>query len=111
LSSLNYDSVVKYKKLTSTTPVLRDIAFVVGDEVTNADIVKTIKKCADKNILKDTNLFDIYKGENIGEGKKSLAYRISLQDDNKTLTDAEIEAEVNKIKDGLVKNIQGLVLR
>lgn len=40
-----------------------------------------------------------------------MAYRIILQDDTKTLTDSEIEAEVKKIKDGLVKNISGLTLR
>lgn len=111
LKNVNYTSVTKYKKLPATTPVLRDIAFVVGDETTNADIIKAIKKSADKNILKGISLFDVYKGENIGEGKKSLAYRIALQNDLKTLTDSEIEAEVKKIKDGLLKNIEGLMLR
>ena len=111
LKNINYDSVVKYKKLPNTTPVLRDIAFVTDDSVTNSDIIKVIKKVSDKNIFKGANLFDIYKGENIGEGKKSLAYRITLQDEAKTLTDSEIEAEVNKIKQGLINNIQGLNLR
>lgn len=111
LKNLNYGNVVKYKKLPSTTPVLRDIAFVVEDSTTNAQILKTIKKVSDKNIFKGANLFDIYKGENIGEGKKSMAYRITLQDEAKTLTDSEIETEINKIKAGLEKNIQGLLLR
>ena len=111
LANMNFNPVVKYKKLPNTTPVLRDIAFVVNDEVTNAEIIKVIKKVSDKNIFKEANLFDIYKGENIGDGKKSLAYRITLHDTQKTLTDAEIENEVNKIKQGLEKNIQDLVLR
>ena len=111
LANMNFNPVVKYKKLPNTTPVLRDIAFVVNDEVTNAEIIKVIKKVSDKNIFKEANLFDIYKGENIGDGKKSLAYRITLHDTQKTLTDVEIENEVNKIKQGLEKNIQDLVLR
>lgn len=111
LKNINFNNVVKYKKLPISTPVLRDIAFVVEDKTTDNDIMKTIKKVSDKNIFKGAKLFDIYRGENIGADKKSMAYRIILQDDKKTLTDSEIEAEVNKIKDGLVKNISGLTLR
>ena len=111
LKNINFNNVVKYKKLPISTPVLRDIAFVVEDRTTDMDIMKTIKKVSDKNIFKGAKLFDIYRGENIGLNKKSMAYRIILQDDTKTLTDGEIEAEVNKIKDGLVKNISGLTLR
>ena len=111
LKNINFNNVVKYKKLPISTPVLRDIAFVVENKTTDMDIMKTIKKISDKNIFKGAKLFDIYRGENIGADKKSMAYRIILQDDKKTLTDSEIEAEVNKIKDGLVKNIQGLMLR
>lgn len=111
LKNINFNNVVKYKKLPISTPVLRDIAFVVEDKTTDTDIMKTIKKVSDKNIFKGAKLFDIYRGENIGLNKKSMAYRIILQDDTKTLTDSEIEAEVKKIKDGLVKNISGLTLR
>lgn len=111
LKNINFNNVVKYKKLPISTPVLRDIAFVVEDKTTDMDIMKTIKKVSDKNIFKGAKLFDIYRGENIGLNKKSMAYRIILQDEKKTLTDSEIEAEVNKIKDGLVKNISGLTLR
>lgn len=111
LKNINFNNVVKYKKLPISTPVLRDIAFVVEDKTTDMDIMKTIKKVSNKNIFKGAKLFDIYRGENIGLNKKSMAYRIILQDEKKTLTDSEIEAEVNKIKDGLVKNISGLTLR
>ena len=111
LSNISNNTNTKYKKLPQTVPVLRDIAFVVNENVTDADIVKTIKKVSDKNIFKGARVFDIYKGDNIGENKKSVAYRISLQDETKTLTDEVIEAEINKIKQGLEKNIEGLMLR
>ena len=111
LSNLSHNTNVKYKKLPNTAPVLRDIAFAVNENITDADIIKVIKKVSDKNIFKGAKIFDIYKGENIGENKKSVAYRITLQDDNKTLTDEIIDSEIKKIKSGLEKNIEGLILR
>ncbi len=104
-------SVSKFKKLPVFGAVQRDIAFVVEKTVTNDEINKVIKKCADKNIFKSSKVFDIYEGEKIEEGKKSMAYRITLQDENQTLTDETIQAEINKIKLGLEKNIIGLTLR
>ena len=104
-------SVSKFKKLPVFGAVQRDIAFVVEKTVTNDEINKVIKKCADKNIFKSSKVFDIYEGENIEQGKKSMAYRITLQNENQTLTDETIQAEINKIKLGLEKNIIGLTLR
>lgn len=105
------ENTVRYKKLPQTTPVTRDIAFVADKDTLNADIVKAIKKSSDKNIFKGAKVFDIYEGENIGEGKKSMAYRITLQDENKTLTDEIIENEISKIKAGLEKSFAGLNFR
>ncbi len=101
----------KYKKLGVFGAVQRDIAFVAPKDLTNEQIDKVIKKSADKNIFKSAKVFDIYEGENIEENKKSFAYRITLQDDNRTLTDEIIQSEVNKIKSGLEKNIIGLKMR
>ena len=104
-------SVAKYKKLPVFGAVQRDIAFIAPKETTIETINKTIKKLADKNIFKSSKVFDIYEGENIEQNKKSFAFRITLQDENKTLTDDIIQGEINKIKLGLEKNIIGLVLR
>ncbi len=110
LSSVN-ESIVKFKKLSTTTAVQRDIAFVVDREVSVETINKTIKKIADKNLFRGSKVFDIFEGSNIEEGKKSMAFRITLQDENKTLVDEVIQGEINKIKTELEKNIQGLTLR
>ena len=83
----------------------------IGKNDTGEEVYKVIKKSADKNILKSVKVFDIYEGKGIDEGKKSLAFRVTLQDENKTLTDDIIQGEVNKIKSGLEKNIIGLILR
>ena len=104
-------STVKYKKLPVFGAVQRDIAFVAPKETTIEQINKAIKKVADKNIFKGSKVFDIYEGANIESGKKSLAFRITLQDENKTLTDEIIQGEINKIKAGLEKSIVGLSLR
>ncbi|MBQ4647362.1 MAG: phenylalanine--tRNA ligase subunit beta [Candidatus Gastranaerophilales bacterium] len=104
-------SISKYKKLSVFGSVQRDIAFITSKETTVEQINKAIKKVADKNIFKGSKVFDIYEGANIEEGKKSMAFRITLQDENKTLTDEIIQSEINKIKAGLEKNIIGLSLR
>ena len=104
-------TTVKYKKLPVFLPVTRDIAFAVDVNVTNETILKTIKKIADKNIFKGAKVFDIYQGEHIEAGKKSMAYRITLQDENQTLTDEVIDKEMTKIREGLVKSVAGLTLR
>lgn len=104
-------NLVKYKKLAVFPPVTRDIAFAINQDVTNEQILKVIKKNADKNIYKGAKVFDIYQGEHIEAGKKSMAYRITLQDENQTLTDEIIDKEMTKIREGLVKNIQSVVLR
>ena len=110
LSSIT-TSVAKYKTLPVFGAVQRDIAFACDKETTVEEINKIIKKSADKNIFKGSKVFDIYEGEGIADGKKSMAYRITLQDENKTLTDDIIQAEINKIKSSLEKNIIGLSLR
>ena len=79
--------------------------------MTNEAVLKAIKKIADKNIFKGAKVFDIYQGEHIEEGKKSMAYRITLQDENQTLTDEVIDKEMNKIREGLVKALPDVVLR
>lgn len=104
-------SVAKFKKLPVFGAVNRDIAILVDKNTTIEEINKAIKKTADKNIFKSSKVFDIYTGKGIEEDKKSLAFRITLQDENKTLTDETIQNEINKIKAGLEKAIVGLKLR
>ncbi len=111
LDNINEKAPTKYKKLPNSIPVIRDIAFKLDDGVSYETVMKTIKKVSNKNIFKGASLFDVYKGENIGENKKSMAFRITLQDETKTLVDSEIDFEINKIKEGLEKNIKGLMLR
>ncbi len=77
-------------------PVKRDFAFVVDAQVASADIVKAAA-AADKSLIADVSVFDVFEGESVGKGKKSLALEVTLQPREKTLTDAEIDAVAARI--------------
>ena len=85
----------KYKKLPKYPAVSRDIAMLVDDEVTVGSIEKIISQCSGK-ILEEVKLFDVYKGSQIPEGKKSVAYSISYRAPDRTLVDDEINSVFNK---------------
>ncbi len=82
--------------LPTTPPVYQDIALVVGEETTAAAVEATIIK-AGGNMLKGARLFDVYRGEPIPAGHKSLAYSLVYQADDRTLTDGEVAKVHQKI--------------
>ncbi|MBQ3642080.1 phenylalanine--tRNA ligase subunit beta [bacterium] len=104
-------TVVKYKPLAQFPEVQRDISFAIDDTVSNEQISLAIKKSADSKLFRGSNLFDIYQGEHIQEGYKSLAYRITLQNEEATLTDEQIDKEINTIKSGLMKKFPTISFR
>ncbi len=104
-------NTVKYKPLAQYPEVQRDISFAIEKDVTNEQIVLAIKKSADSKLFKKANLFDIYEGEHVQDGFKSMAYRITLQDTEKTLTDEVIDSQINAIKSGLMKKFPAISYR
>lgn len=86
---------IQYKALPKFPAVTRDMALIADDAVTVGEIEKIIKKCSGK-ILEDVKLFDVYKGEQIEKGKKSLAFSVIYRADDRTLTDDEISAVFDK---------------
>jgi len=77
-------------KLEALQPVNRDFAFVVDHGVTAAKLIRAIRD-ADKNLIREVTVFDVYEGKGIETGKKSIALNVTLQPTDKTFTDAEIE--------------------
>lgn len=77
-------------------PVRRDFAFVV-DEAVDAIAILRAAKGAEKALVADANVFDVYRGKGIADGKKSIAIEVTLQPKDKTLTEADIEAVAGKI--------------
>ncbi|MFT3729110.1 MAG: phenylalanine--tRNA ligase subunit beta [Terricaulis sp.] len=87
-------------------PLTRDFAFVVDDATPAADVVRAAFG-ADKQLITDVALFDVYRGERMAAGKKSLAIEVTLQPKEKTLTDADIEAVSAKIVSAVMKSTGG----
>ena len=76
--------------------VERDIAVVVDEKVTNGELISAIKSACGKHFF-ECELFDVYRSESLGENNKSLAYKIRLVSDDKTLTADEINAIIKKV--------------
>ena len=77
--------------------VRRDIAFSVPDTVTHQQVVSALNQ-AQEPLLHEIQLFDEYRGAELGEGARSLAYRLTLQSAAGTLTEKDIDAAVDKLK-------------
>ncbi|HCL90264.1 MAG TPA: phenylalanine--tRNA ligase subunit beta [Candidatus Atribacteria bacterium] len=97
----NIPSDVKYRVLPRYPSVQRDLALVVREEILSEDIIKTIKSI-DEKLIKKVTLFDIFKGKQIGDGYKSLAYSVIFQAEDRTLTDQEVENTYKKIREQLI---------
>lgn len=96
-------TVIKFKKLPQFPEIQRDIAFAINDDASYEKISQVIKKSCDNKLFKNSELFDIYRGEHIEQGFKSMAFRIKLQNPEATLTDEIIDSEMNKIRTGIQK--------
>jgi phenylalanyl-tRNA synthetase beta chain len=77
-------------------PVRRDFAFLLDEAVKAADVIRAARS-ADKTLIADVNVFDVFAGKALGEGRKSLAIEVTLQPREKTMTDEEIDAVAKKI--------------
>lgn len=82
--------------LSEFMPVHRDFAFIVAEEVAAGDIIKAAKS-ADKQLISDVTLFDVYRGKGVEDGHKSLAIEVTLAPKEATLTDKEIDAVSERI--------------
>ncbi len=96
-------------RLAALQPVERDFAFTVDEETPGATLVAAARS-ADKALISDVVLFDVYRGPELGEGRKSVALCVTLQPREATLTDAEIEAVGERIVAAVAK-ATGAVLR
>ncbi|MCR5544734.1 MAG: phenylalanine--tRNA ligase subunit beta, partial [Eubacterium sp.] len=84
----------------------RDLALVCNKEVYVGDIEKIIRKNAGK-YLETLELFDVYEGEQLGEGKKSVAFSLSFRSVDHTLKDEEVNPAIDKILEALkAQNIE-----
>lgn len=99
----NFD--ISYKSLPKFPTMQRDIAMLVKDEINVKEIEKIIKSKGGK-LLESVKLFDVYKGEQIEKGYKSVAYSILFRSNEKTLTDEEVNSPMKKILKELEEKLQ-----
>ena len=89
-------NVIKFKEVSKFPAVRRDLALLVDDAV-KFEQLKNIALKSERKLLKDVNIFDVYKGDKLPEGKKSYALSFTIQDEEKTLNDKQIDSIIQKL--------------
>ena len=100
---------MKFKEISKYPTISKDLAILIDKNISSDEIAKAIKKAAG-SLLTNTEIFDVYEGKNIPEGKRSIAYSLSFGAIDRTLTDEEINNIMNKVIDNL-QNKMGAELR
>ena len=109
MKNIEVGEIPAFKPLSKFPAIRRDIAVVMDEGVTAQEVHNCIKNVAG-NTLSKFELFDVYRGEGIDLGRKSLALGLTLQDLSRTLTDTDVDKELNKIIDVLKERL-GATLR
>jgi phenylalanyl-tRNA synthetase beta chain len=99
-------AVPYFQDLTSFPPVRQDLAVVVADDVPAAAVVEAVRSAGGK-LLQDVRVFDVYRGAQVGEGRKSLALALTFQAADRTLTDDDVAPARAKIVTALTDKLGG----
>lgn len=86
-----------YQTISRYPQTRRDLSLLIDDAVTSAEIEAAVREVVDSSCLKSFDVFDVYYGDSIPKGKKSLAIALTLQNDSRTLVDAEIQSMIESI--------------
>lgn len=93
-----------YTELPKTQPVRRDLALLLDKQTSFDQVEKAVRK-AERKLLREVSLFDVYEGKNLPEGKKSYAIAITLQDAEKTLNDRKIDDVMRRVVETLKREL------
>ncbi len=93
---------IKFKEPSKYPSIEKDVAFLIDRNINSLEIEKMIKKYSSR-LLKDINVFDVYLGDNIAKDKKSIAFKLTYLDDNKTLTDNEVMNDFHQMIEKVTK--------
>ena len=112
---LFFDSVIRhaniekaYEPLPKYPATSRDIALLVDEDIQVGDIESIIKEQG-KAILEKVQLFDVYRGKQVAEGKKSVAFALTYRDKNKTLTDEDVAKVHDKVLEALKEKVNAVL--
>lgn len=95
----------KFKELNKYPSIVKDVAFVMPDKMNSSEVEKEIKRSSGK-LLKQIDIFDVYKGENVADDEKSIAYSLTFEDETRTLTTEEVNELFNKVIDEVCKKLK-----
>lgn len=104
VTALAMQKTITFAPLPKTMPVVRDLALLIDNSVT-MEMIEAVVKESERKLLRNITLFDVYEGKNLPEGKKSYAISITLQDNEKTLQDKQIDQIMNKVIANLKKKL------
>jgi len=99
---------MQYKELSKYPAVTRDMAFIIKKDVMASSVIEVIKKSCGK-LLVDISIFDVYMGENVAEDEKSIAFKLTFQDQNKTLSEEEVMNLFNKAITDVENKLHGIL--
>jgi len=105
LISLKENKKITYKEVSKYPTVYRDLALVLDNSIQYDQILEVIKK-TNLPLLRGTRLFDVFENDKLGKGKKSMAINFAFLDEQKTLTDKEIDQMMAKLIAGFEKQLQ-----
>lgn len=97
LSFLINKTVSRYKKISKYPQIRRDLSLLVDNDVTAFQIEHALRSVVSSDLLKAVDIFDVYMGDSIPAGKKSLAIALTLQDDTRTLIDTEVNSVISAV--------------
>lgn len=99
---------IKYKEYSKYPSVSKDLAFILSRDINSLDVINTIRKSGGR-FLTNIDVFDYYEGDKIDKNKKSIAYSLTFESYDKTLSDEEINPMLNKIIENVIKNHNGIL--
>ena len=99
---------MQYKELSKYPSISKDMAFIVKNNVMASSVIEVIKKACGK-LLVDISIFDVYQGENVASDEKSLAFNLTFQDQNKTLSEEEVMNLFNKAISDVENKLHGIL--
>ncbi len=86
----------KFVEISKFQPVRRDMSLIVGENVSAESMLEALRACAPEQVI-ELAIFDLYSGKGIDSGKKSIAFRILMQDTQKTMTDLEVDTVITRL--------------
>ncbi len=103
LEAVRQSHLPSFRPLSKFPEVRRDLAILIDENVSAQSIEECIRDSTSE-ILQDVRLFDIYTGKGVDEGLKSVAFGLILQDFSRTLTDQDIDSEIESVVNALNQN-------